>query len=438
MTHTLESRLRGDGFAGYAYAYPHKTSYRELDPIVPLTDAWSTEAKNALFLYVHLPFCEFRCGFCNLFTTVQPNNNFVASTLESIHRQSKVVANSIRPDRVCQLAFGGGTPSFLSTSELQQLLDRLSTTWPIDWPSTQTSFEVSPATICPEKLSLLKSFLVNRISMGVQSFSAADLKKLGRPQSEKEVRLAIDCIKSHEFSVFNLDLIYGIEGQTESSWMETIERTLECAPEEIFLYPLYVRSLTGLGRTDKSPSQHRRSLFLLASDALEAAGYQQCSMRLFRRREVQSRSDYCCQEDGMVGLGPGARSYTQNLHYSSEYAVGPKGVKQIIGKFNQRTDQEFSWADYGVRLDLEEQRRRYLIKSLLHFEGLNRKSYNVRFGSNVLTDFPQLAELMTLGMATSNEQDLRLTETGLSWSDVIGPWLYSDSVKSRMEEFELV
>ena len=264
MNKTLLDHMQNDGFAGYAYAYPHKTSYRRLDPTIELAEAWKAEAKEALFLYVHLPFCEFRCGFCNLFTTVHPADDFVAKTLSAIQRQSRVVANAIEPGRICQLAFGGGTPSFLSTTELNDLFADLNKTWPIDFRAAHSSFEVSPATIDSEKITLLKSWHIDRISMGVQSFSAADLKQLGRPQSEREVLLAIDTIQQGSFPVFNLDLIYGIEGQTESSWMETVERTIEINPEEIFLYPLYVRALTGLQKTRKSPSEHRRELFQLA------------------------------------------------------------------------------------------------------------------------------------------------------------------------------
>jgi len=252
------------------------------------------------------------------------------------------------------------------------------------------------------------------------------------------VLAAIDTIQQASFPVFNLDLIYGIQGQTKSSWMETVERTIEINPEEIFLYPLYVRALTGLERTGRSPSEHRRELYQLACEAIISAGYQQCSMRLFRRQDVESTSDYCCQEDGMIGLGPGARSYTRQLHYSSEYAVGQKGVRQIIASFNDRPDQDFAIADYGVKLNLNEQRRRYLIKSLLHFSGLNTKGYQLRFNSQVFEDFPQLNELLKLDLAVATDELLQLTPVGFSWSDVIGPWLYSEEVNSRMEEFELV
>jgi oxygen-independent coproporphyrinogen-3 oxidase len=159
-------------------------------------------------------------------------------------------------------------------------------------------------------------------------------------------------------------------------------------------------------------------------------------MRLFRRAEVIRATDFCCQDDGMVGLGPGARSYTRALHYSSEYAVGQPGVKAIIESFNQRSAENFVSADYGVVLAPAEQRIRYLLKSLLRSEGVSASGYFARFGSDFISDFPQLSELTDMGLAMRQGNGLSLTADGLSWSDSIGPWLYSDSVSAQMEAYE--
>lgn len=435
---SLADRLRSDEFAGYAYAYPHKSSYRPLNPAIKLDEAWSNENKDAVFLYVHLPFCEMRCGFCNLFTTVQPPEELVADTLVALQRQSEVVCDSVRPRRISQLAFGGGTPSFLSVAELQQLFQKLDSCWPIHWQNAPTSFEVSPATVDAEKVSLLRSWHVDRLSMGVQSFSSDDLRGLGRPQQLSDVERAIALIKDQQFPIFNLDLIYGAARQGAESWRRTVAQAISYDPEEIYLYPLYVRELTGLGRTGNAPSQFRRNLYFIARDLLLEHGYRQHSMRLFRKADIKVATEHRCQEDGMIGLGPGARSYTRELHYSSEFAVGQTGVRQIIADFNQRDTQAFATADYGAWLDSDEQRRRYIIKSLLRCEGLSISKYADWFQTNPLEDFPQLTELFDLDLASLVAGKLVLNEQGIACSDVIGPWLYSPAVHVRMEEFELI
>lgn len=139
----------------------------------------------------------------------------------------------------------------------------------------------------------------------------------------------------------------------------------------------------------------------------------------------------------MVGLGPGARSYTQALHYSTEYAVGQTGVKTIIEHFIARDPAGHATAIYGVSLDREEQKLRYLIKSLLRVEGVSKAAYRRRFGGALADELPQLRELSELGLVTETNGFLRLNDEGLTWSDTIGPWLYSEAMSARMSAYEL-
>jgi oxygen-independent coproporphyrinogen III oxidase len=438
MKRSLAQRIADGAYDGYAYAYPHKTAYRPLAPPVPLEKAWQFEDKRNLFLYVHLPFCEMRCGFCNLFTTVRPGASFVEQTLAAIERQSQAVAESVAPERIAQAAFGGGTPSFLSESELERLFDQLRKTWPVDWNTIPVSFEVSPGTVTPTKLTLLKDLGMDRISLGVQSFVAEDLIALKRPQRAGELEQACQLIKAAGFPVFNIDLIYGNEGQDAKRWQRSLDRALEWQPEEVYLYPLYVGKLTNLDRSGKKPGDFRRALYLQGRDFLRAAGYRQISMRLFRRMDVVRQTDYCCQDDGMIGLGPGARSYTRSLHYSSEYAVGQTGVRAIIENFNDREALSYTTADFGIALILDEQKLRYVIKSLLRADGVSHSAYQQRFGSSLCRDLPQLQELSELGFVAENTDALQLNAEGLSWSDTIGPWLYSDAITVRTSAYEFV
>lgn len=431
---SLAERMRDCGYDGYTYSYPHKTAYRPLTP-VPLQEAWRHEDKTNLFLYVHLPFCEMRCGFCNLFTTVLPKQDLVQKTLAAIQRQSEDVAGALQPVHVAQAAFGGGTPTYLAEAQLEQLFNELQRHWPVSFAQIPVSFEASPGTVTPSKLALLKQLGVDRLSLGVQSFVDEDLRALRRRQPPVELEQACQAIKDADFPVFNIDLIYGNPEQTPDSWRLSLERALAWQPEELYLYPLYVGKLTNLDRASKRPGQHRRLLYELARDLLTSSGYLQVSMRQFRRRGVLRDTDYCCQQDGMVGLGPGARSYTRALHYSSEYAVGQLGVRRIIHDFC--ASSEFSTADYGIELDAAEQKRRYLLKSLLRADGLAIDAYQSLYGTHPCLDHPELQQLLDLGLARLDGDSLQLTPDGLGWSDTIGPWLYSPLMHERMGTYQL-
>jgi oxygen-independent coproporphyrinogen-3 oxidase len=299
------------------------------------------------------------------------------------------------------------------------------------------SVEVSPSTVSEEKLRLLRQFGVTRISIGVQTFAPQETAFLDRPQSPEIVARALQSIRNINFSVLNIDLMYGLPGQTRESWRNSLHSALTWRPEEIFLYPLYVRPLTGLA---EHPEEHEGTpveAYREGRDLLLAAGYTQISMRMFRLSAAapQDYPPYCCQEDGMVGIGCGARSYTRNLHYSTPYAVTARNVANLIDQYSSCTAESFDWADFGFYLDSEDQRRRYVLLSLLEHEGLTVPDYLARFDSHPLTDLPELILLTQHGLMNASSDCLRLTANGLERSDAIGPWLYSDKVRQLLEEY---
>jgi oxygen-independent coproporphyrinogen-3 oxidase len=441
-TQTAEELLTGTPYVSYSYSYPHKMAYRPLMPPVPLEEAWADEPKDAVFLYLHVPFCEMRCGFCNLFTTANPQASLEAEYLEALTRQARVVRDRIGPVTVGRMAVGGGTPTYLDCAGLDRLFDLAADIYGANLASTPVSVETSPRTATPDRLRLLRGRGVDRVSVGVQSFIEAEVVAVGRGQKTALVEQALTNIREAGIPDLNIDLMYGLPGQTLATWQASLHAALRFQPEEIYIYPLYVRPLTGLDRTFRSWDDQRLECYRLGRDYLESVGYEQVSMRMFRRRTAPAESAgigpvYCCQEDGMIGLGCGARSYTTGLHYSSEYAVGRTGVKAILADYVAKPDAEFGFADHGIALDLEEQRRRYVITSLLQAEGLDRAVYRHRFDGDPLDDLPRLSELELLGLAEEDQTRLRLTPAGLERSDAIGPWLYSDRMQRLAEAFAL-
>ena len=438
---SLETLLRESPYSSYAYSYPHKTAYRRLDPPISLREAWQSENRDALFGYFHLPFCEMRCGFCNLFTTVERGETAHSRYLDTLQRQARRVAGELESVNFARFAIGGGTPTILSPRDLHRLFD-IAQQMGAALGTIPLFIETSPATATPDRLAVLKARGATRVSIGVQSFLESETRAVGRPHRAGEIEAALSQIRRADFPVFNLDLMYGLPAQTRESWLYSLRAALEFAPEEIYLYPLYVRPLTGLGqREDKGllrrEGDARLELYRAGRDFLLENGFRQVSMRMFQSPQILGESGplYCCQEDGMLGLGCGARSYTQKLHYSGEWAVGASGVREILADYLARSDASFGVADYGFQLDDDEQRRRYLLQSLLQADGLDLAAYEQRFGSNALDDAPQLLELEALQLGRNDGQNLRLNAQGLERSDAIGPWLASARVRAKMEAF---
>ncbi|BDD04344.1 STM4012 family radical SAM protein [Aureibacter tunicatorum] len=437
---SLKEYIKESYFHSYAYSYPHKMSYRSFEKPVSLKRIWEKESKDNLFLYLHVPFCEMRCGFCNLFTIANPKSDLQNPFVEALFRQIDAVKEQLGALNFANVAWGGGTPSYLSLEEMYEVHDRMKKSFGLNSTRINTAIEVSPKTITTDKIAFLKEENFFRVSMGVQSFIEDEVRAMGRPQRFDEVERAIKELKNADFPLLNLDLIYGAENQTPESWQYSLDRMLEVSPEEVFLYPLYVRPLTGLGKQEKSWDDFRMGLYLQARDFLMKNGYEQITMRQFKKIGAPNfiHADYHSQENGMIGLGVGARSYTRDTHYSSDYAVGRKSIKGIISDFNEKSVDQFSFANYGTMLNIEEQKRRYLIKSFCEGSGLETNRYNNYFQANVFEDFAdELEELEENELISFKDNKITLTLEGRALEDVIGPWLYSEHVKEAIGEFDL-
>jgi coproporphyrinogen III oxidase-like Fe-S oxidoreductase len=445
----------GSPYRDYVYAYPHKTAYRPLRPPPPLSEVWAGERRDSLFLYLHVPFCEMRCGFCNLFTQSLPAAGLPGAYLAALGRQAAVVGDALGDGTgYARAAVGGGTPTYLDPGQLDRLFDIAEGVLGARLGTIPMSVETSPATATAERLRVLRERGATRVSIGVQSFLEAENRQVGRPQRRAEVERAFSAIRASGVPVLNIDLMYGIDGQTGATWRASLDAALAHRPEELYLYPLYVRPLTGLGRRQghsrptTSPvrvswtawDDQRMRRYREGREHLLAAGYEQVSMRMFRLPgSGVAGPAYCRQDDGMVGLGSGARSYTTALHYSFDYAVGSTSVQSIVADFLERSAHRFATAELGFWLDAEEQRRRWLLKSLLRTEGVDLRAYRRRFGTGLIDDFPQLERLGELGWleGAGSDERLRPTAEGLAFSDTIGPWLFSDEVREAMDAWEL-
>ena len=138
----------------------------------------------------------------------------------------------------------------------------------------------------------------------------------------------------------------------------------------------------------------------------------------------------------MVGLGIGARSYTRELHYSSEYGVGSQRVMGLIESYCRRSAEDLAQVGYGYELDAAEHQRRTLILSLLEAPGFSRAEFSRQVGADALDLFPELEELQTLGLVIIAADHVSLTAAGLERSDAVGPWLISERVRERMGSYQ--
>lgn len=420
-------------YVQYMYSYPHKTAYRALASVF-LQDYISLLAGGGHGLYIHVPFCQSKCGYCNLFSVTGQGEAEADRYLDTVERQGRQYQGFLSGcgAEFSGLTVGGGTPLLLTGKQLERMFG-IAERYFCFGSGRTVEVETAPNQTEKEKLEILKQAGVTRVSMGIQSFSDRELHVLHRQHDAERAREALGLIKSFDFSCVNIDFIYGIPGQTVESLLDSLKEALCFEPDEIFLYPLYVKHGVRLEHEGVVPDPEAAYLqYHEASGFLRGEGFRQDSMRRFSRRSG-AREYSECGFGTSLALGCGGRSYLGNLHFCSPYAITKEGCLAGLGEYERTKD--FSAIKHGILLSEEEVKRRYVIRHLLICPGLGLTQYREAFGSHAMEDFPVLRDWADKGYVRQGEY-LSLTEEGLSLSDYLGPQLISPKIRRAMAEWE--
>lgn len=424
-------------YVQYMYGYPHKTAYGSLRGVF-LQDYAHLLSGSSCGLYLHIPFCQTKCGYCNLFSVAGQKREEIDGYLSAVEKQARQYREILSSfgTEFSQVSIGGGTPLILSENQIERMFSILENNFRYS-QDRELAIETAPNQTEKGKLRLLKQAGTTRVSIGVQSFFDQELSRLGRRHCARKAREALELLQAFDFSCVNVDLIYGIPGQTVESLLSSLKEALSFEPEEIFLYPLYIRRGAWL-KLDMDPESAFQQ-YQEASAFLRGEGWRQDSMRRFVKME-ESRIFSECGGGTSLALGCGGRSYLGNLHFCAPYRVAERECLEQLEKFEAVED--FSEITHGILLTEEEMKRRYLIRHLLIRPGLDIRRYRESFGREALTDFPLLQEWAEQGYVetvSKTEGDyLTLTKSGLGLSDYLGPQLISGDVREKMKKWEAV
>ena len=417
--------MNSKAYLGYMYSYPHKTAYREFSPPVQIATYLTEMTGREGGLYFHIPFCTHKCGFCNLFSCTGHGKNLIDQYLCAMQRQTEQLLTLTKDINFSSLTIGGGTPLVLNKEQIDKLWE-MSTMFGVDLVNINVSIETSPEFTDLFLLKHLRNIGVDRLSIGIQSFHDLELKKIGRAVNSSQCRQALENIRSANFPNLNIDLIYGIEGQTIESLEQSISGALYYEPSELFLYPLYVREGTGLkSRADDSDYLQ---MYEFARARLTDCGFIQTSMRRFVNKKVCDY-EFSCGDELMISCGCGGRSYIGDLHFSDFYAINPKQIRRIIDNYIQRDD--YTTVSNGYLLNSEEKMRRFVIKNLMYYRGIDKNEFLHRFG--VELSFDIFGYLKDEGYITEDTDFIRLTTKGMAYSDYVGQLFISDEVRNKMK-----
>ncbi len=370
--------------------------------------------KNALALYLHIPFCQRKCPYCDFNTYAGQEGSydaFVQALAEDMRRQG--AARGRPPVRT--VFWGGGTPTVLAAQHWQTLFAALHEGFAIQAGAEITS-EANPGTVDQSRFQTLYELGVNRLSMGVQSFNNDELRFLGRIHDASQAVTAFDMARRAGFDNINLDLMFGLPGQQPEHWRQSLQQAIALQPEHLSLYSLTVEAGTPLarwvarGQVSEPDPDVAADLYEMANDILAGAGYHAYEISNWARGPLQADGlpRYACRHnlvywrnEPYLGLGPGAHSYEPPLrwavqHNVSAYIEAVAGNRPVL-ESSETIDQRLAMGEtmmLGLRL-LE--------------AGVSFARFQQRFGQDMRQVFAsELADLQRRALIEIDDRRVRL------------------------------
>lgn len=357
-------------------------------------------------LYIHWPFCEKKCSYCDFVSGPQFKNQeepYLKALLSELQ--------SYQPFAIKTLFIGGGTPSLIPLETLDKIFEALQPIFALHKPS-ELSIEGNPGSLKEANLRHYLELGFNRISIGIQSFSDPLLERLGRIHTRKEAIEGFHLAKKAGFKNISLDLMFGIPGQTLADFRESLEIAAQLDPEHISAYSLILEPETPFFELHQQgklalPEEHQvAEMFLLAQEFLKQHGYQHYEISNFAKEGYQCRHNLVYwNNEPYVGLGLNAHSYYGDKRYNNsanmeEYLKAPTAIAD-------------KWQTLP-KLPLDEDISNFMILGLRKMEGVRFADFNKRYGDDLRVVFAdEIKELSLQGLVELDDTSLRLTSKGI-------------------------
>ncbi len=317
-------------------SYPPATEFGPIEPARVRRELESVgERGEPISLYLHIPFCRSLCWYCGCNVIATRDASCGVAYVDQLASEMALLAESVRAAPVTEIAFGGGSPNFLSPDSLRSLVGSLERNFAIA-PDARRSIELDPRTTTSAQVAMLAAARFRSMSMGVQDFSEAVQDAIHRHQSTVQTSWLVDCARAAGFDDINLDIVYGLPLQTEASFARTLDAVIELAPDRIALFgyahlPSKLPHQRLVERAGRVLDGHERAtLLLLGIERLTGAGYLHLGLDHFARpgsRLARAAEDHRMarsfqgyvehRADAILGLGVSAISSTSRMHWQN-------------------------------------------------------------------------------------------------------------------------
>ena len=378
-------------------------------------------ADKSLELYVHIPFCVRKCEYCDFLSApagADTQQEYVRNLLLEIEQKGVRCTDY----EVTTIFFGGGTPSILKAGWIADILDAIHRNFKVR-KDAEITIECNPGTLTFEKLSMYKSAGINRISVGLQSASDAELRELGRIHTYEDFLKSYDLIRKKGFSNINIDLMAALPGQTLKSYEQTLQRVLALKPEHISAYSLIIEEGTPFyekyeadellrekgEKPQMLPSEEtERLMYERTKELLLAHGYERYEISNYARRGYACRHNIgYWRRENYLGFGLGSASLLENERFHNT-----TDLTDYLGGDYLAYEQE--------KLDKKSQMEEFMFLGLRMTDGISSECFRQTFGLTVeLVYGPVLEQQIADQLLRKEDGRIFLTERGLDVSNYV-------------------
>lgn len=417
------------------------SAFLSVSPATLAPHRFQWDQRQPFGLYIHIPFCEKKCPYCD-FNTYAKLDTLFDAYVDALCLEIRRWGDRLQRRPLHTIFLGGGTPTVLAERALTQIFETIHRAFAVT-PGCEITSEANPGTVDRRKFAVLHRLGVNRLSMGVQSFQPQELAFLGRIHNVEDVYRAVDAAREAGFTNINLDFIFGLPNQAPQDWADTLERAIALDLQHLSLYSLIVEPETPLfhwvqsGRVAAPDDDQAALLYEMAMERMASAGYVQYEVSNWAkegerreeekkgRREEENAPALACQHNLIywrnqeyVGVGPGAHSFlgAQGIGLDRADAVGlrwsnrkpvPGYIKRMaagepVEEFREEIDPATSMGEtmmLGLRL-VE--------------EGVPLARFHRRYGVDLRQIYAeQIGRFTALELMTVDDARVRLTRRGL-------------------------
>jgi oxygen-independent coproporphyrinogen-3 oxidase len=392
------------------------------------------EKERDVQFYTHLPFCTGVCTYCARFQKLpgQPQKA-VDEYLSYLEKENEIMKSipELKKMRVGSVYVGGGTPTYLTSTQLHKLTKFLTSNLDI-LEGAEFTVEGSPETIQRDKLEIMLANGVNRISMGVQSYQDNILRLCGRRHNSDRAKETSRLIRDVGFNNFNIDLILGLPSQSLKSLEEDLESAIDSGVTCVTTYPLYIRPGCGMAKFPRSifPTEEETLLMgIMTKEFFIERGFKEDPVHFFASPGIISQAQNIRKWEGKEGIGIGTSTYQfmNNTQYHNFFDLG--GYKALIDSRKLPI-----WV--GKRLDRDEQMARTMVLGMKRGK-VNVKAFEERFRCRPEEIFPNILDnLQNLGLIEYENDGISLSYKGELFSEEVAIQFFTENTKKAYEKVD--